>query len=335
MPVYGSTISVPTIYFHKQTKRRYAINRNHQVVVGDQIKIDELLIINMPPGAPHYEYEWESGDEKGEAIKAFWMNHELVKPIHCINPNMTQHLFDLKIPNEIDDAAYKRVKNMLSVANYVAELEENEDELRNLAFFYNNNPTGKTTQKIITELIDFKTGALMQSGIVERFHDIYKKDTDTNIKIILRKAIAQNIVSYKDNKVYYLNNMPIGSDFDNLVMYCKENPEIYSHQISAAVKRNDVKKEEKAEKVKKDELTGVPLVKDVDLYNLREQAKSLKVRNYWNLTKDRCIADIEGAKEIIKKAEELGIPWMNAEFKWIDEIDFEIRKKTAKQQPVV
>lgn len=324
MPVYGSTISVPTIYFHKLTKKRYAINKNHRVMIGDQIKMDDLLVINMPPGAPHYEYEWESGNEQGEAIKDFWMNHELVKPIHCENRNMTQHLFDLKIPNEIDDAAYKRVKNMLSVANYVNDIADDEDELRNLSFFYNSNPTGKSKEKIFTELIDFKTGILMKEDIVNNFNKVYTKDnSDTVIKIVIRKAIAQNIIVYKDNRVYYFNNMPIGSDFDNLVMYCKENPEIYTQQIAAQVKRYD----KAATNQVKDNAPVTKISENVKLYDLRDEAKSFKVRNYWNITAETCKTQIEAAKKITEEAEKLDIPWRDAQFKWIDEVQVAINKK--------
>lgn len=335
IPVHGSTVSIPTIYYNKILKQRIAINSAGVVKFGSEIKLDDLLQVNMPSGASTYEYEWTPGDKIGETVKDFWLNHQLIKPLHVDNKNMTQHLFTLKIPHEIDIASYKRVKNQLAVANYIGQLEGDEEELRNISFFFNANPTGKTAQKIFTELIDFKNGILMRDEIIDNFFTLYSKDnSDAQMKVVVNKAISLNIITFRDG-IYWFNNISIGSNIERLIMYCKENREIYNQQIVPYVNRSDVYVPSKKEVKQVGNMAADnPIAIGVEKEERRTRAKELKLRNWHNINKETFDRMEKLAESVYSEAESLGIDWRSSEFKWVDEVEDQIeiaKKKLASQ----
>lgn len=347
IPVNASTLTIPTEYYHKRHKMRYALNKQGRVVRGDLIRTEDILRIGIIPGTGHYEYQWVDGDVGGEAVRDFWMESPYVKPTHCENLNLTNHLFDLKVPVLEDESAYKVVKNQLLVANYISELEGNEEELRNIAYFYNCNPTGKTTRKVYIDLLDITPiqvngksvprGILLRPGIIETFFDVYTKNTDnTRISVNIRKAIALNIIEYKSSPggggIYYYNNIPIGSDFDKVLMYAKENPEIYSQQIVPQIRQKDGY----SPISKTDQISGDPSEKNLiyekgervktssdlaaEKQELQEIAKTLKISRPRNKSIQTLEMDIKSAHELIAEAKKLGIENWEDRCEYIDDL---------------
>lgn len=323
-------MSIPTQYYSKKLKNWVGLNKQDRVVFGEDIKADELKNIAITPGSI-YEYKWMPGDKKGESVKDFWLSHALMNPSHCENENLTQSLFVLRIPGLEEEAAYETVKNQLKISNYISELENDDAELRNIAYFFNLNPTGKSVKSIFVELIDqtpmligkkyVPKGLLLRPGIVEKFFALYTKDNEeSRIRVMLRKAIAFGVIK-ETSGVYYLNNIPIGSDFERIVMYVKENPEIYSQQIIPQVRAKDEYVPTKEVVTPKGDLSETnPLAAKNHLANLVIEATALRIPRAKSKKAETLEEDIKTAKALIAQAESLGIENWQSRVTYVDEL---------------
>lgn len=311
-------MSIPAEYTDRKTGVRFALDINGRVQTGESIKMENIKKIQLQATDPRYVFSWEEGDAKGEAQKDFWMNHELVKPVHGKNDNLENHMFDLVIPQAIQLQKFTDLKLKGRIYNYVASLEANEQELRNLAFYYGVIPS-ENKDAVFYALADFNAGRLMQSDVMYSFFDDYTKDNDeVRLKTMVKKAVVFKVFEKKDN-VYFLSNSPIGSTVEQLIVYCMENKEMYESFIIPEVQRRDqFIAPVKENKVKGDpsEINVIKKLHDskdnamnstAELVSMRGDAKALKIGSTHVMGRERLTAEIANAKALYAKAESLGI----------------------------
>ncbi len=123
----------------------------------------------------------------------------------------------------------------------VIAMKENEELFSDLAFGLGINPVGISTDKVFN---------LIKSMIAKNpksFKDFLKNDTDKVYKIVINKALRTrmpdsefNFIVEDENKNYRMNGQLLASSYDSLILYFKENSELFEYlQRNLGFKKNE------------------------------------------------------------------------------------------------
>lgn len=331
-PLVNSIIQIPTQYFDTENKVRMGLNQNGDIVSNDHIDPKKLMRLPIQQTNPRYFKSIKETDSPGiknqyDKELAFWKRHELMQIKGGKNPNMKQPLFVLIVHDEIQNSQYSALKLKNTVFNYIMQVEDDAAEIRNICYYYGMNPTGKTKEEIVIALCDYNTGILMRPGLVEKFTTEYNKDNDeVRMKTIVKKAVATAVFEQR-NGIFFLNGDAIGNNEDSLVVYCRDNKDIYEKIIVTEVQKRDIFKPYKKEKEVSLETIGKKdVMNDIaEATRYRARAKELGYVVSHNERLENAKKKVEEGEKIHARAKELGIDVSN--YKYIQQVETAIMKK--------
>lgn len=202
--------------------------------------------------------------------------------------------YDKAVVNEVSV-----LKKKLTVMNKVNSMSERE--MRDVLFFMGENPVNMTDSEMLVKLIGLDKGVLMNgmqpNGVQNYDYFIEKFDdtTDAQMSVMLRKAVHFSIIETKGGH-YYLGSQLIGANFEDLIIYFRQNEQMYNSFVARQVQQKDVLPNENY---------AVPAGQpeagdDAEMIALKETAKQIKVIGY-ALIKDK--VKLENA--IIRRKKEM------------------------------
>lgn len=126
------------------------------------------------------------------------------------------------------------------IAEIIA-LKENEQEFNDLAFGLGINPVGISTDKVFNMIKN------MVAKNPQAFKDFLMNDNDKVYKIVINKALRTkmpdsdfNFITEDENKNYKMNGQLLASSYDSLILYFKENSELFEYlQRNLGFKKNE------------------------------------------------------------------------------------------------
>lgn len=187
-------------------------------------------------------------------VEDFWMHHPLIK-CKGVNKPATP-LFELVSRKDVVSDNFSDLKKSLEVSNKVIAMDDHS--LRDVYFYYGLEPKGKSREDMVTKLIGDKNGVAVADA--DNFLKVFDKDTNTEREYIInaRKAILLGVV--QDRKVqgrsnFYLDDEHIGTMFEDVLRYCKDNDRIYKENILRKLARQEEKDFGKAE-IKPEDVGG-------------------------------------------------------------------------------
>lgn len=240
------------------------------------------------------EYVYETDTEKQsdsdrntqKIVELFWGNCPV-----CLNNGKPHHntkasdQYNLVNDNSRVVASVSRFKDVLRAANKLNSMTH--EQRSDVAYYYGISPIGKTSEELLVALADGDSdkngvvkGFCLRSENLDGFLRVFVdgKSDDTEMIIILKKAVAYGVIDNKINEGrnnYYLGESYMGSDELGMIDWSRKNPRDYNEHIVRIVNEKD-KKESKEDKSLENQ-------KKVDLNKLdelRRTAKELKVEGF-------------------------------------------------------
>jgi hypothetical protein len=287
----------------------------------DENKTSHFIEWKEENGEPKTEY-----DKKKKACAEFIGKHEQVRTLFG-EPNANlrgEALYTLEWEglkntfvadnNDKKFEVYAKMRNMIP------------NEKRDCAFYYGINATGLKHSELINRLGDFESGILHNTKVKEgemistrdHFLTLYGKDVMHEVKLLTEKCKKYNLLT-KNEKGFWFNEEFIGTTDANIYEYInanegvksllkrecakKENP--VEDDMEEEVKTNMAKPtgaepKEDWQKIKADKMASEEEIlkarkADIDAVNLQElkdKAKSLGVKHYQVLGKEKLLAAI-------------------------------------------
>lgn len=223
-------------YYDKETGQTVTLLTNWGVALEKAPGINEVKWIQwFKPTAPSLVITWDDKLETGAKIANFVKYLKRHSSVRCDgNTNCTAGpQFKLTDSRQvhIERADIIITKNI--VATMILELKASQ--MMQVAFLTGSNPVGKTTEQIFTELCDFDMGKCMMAP--SKFLLDWKA-ADRSLTVYARKAVELGVIT-KDNNVYKFNNTTIGGTSDEIVLFLKNNPEVFNNYIKKQVDEKD------------------------------------------------------------------------------------------------
>ena len=252
-------------------------------------------------------------DENGEpltevdkAIKKVIENFYCLHPLTLINgkrhPNTTNGAvvyYDIIDVDKRTVSELKKWYNKLKVMNHLNEMDL--AEMREVCFYYGEHPKGKTKGQLLIALADYNQGNLFkkdgEADKAEHFIATFieNQSPDRVVTVNCRKAIDFAVITKKvsegGQEAFYLGNELLGTTFEDVVKFCKQNEEIYTKYILKGIREKDQYMEEEAsselEKNKIYDKAEVGTFMEIEMY--RKEVLSLYDKVFGLVGKDICV----------------------------------------------
>lgn len=180
---------------------------------------------------PHYDITYNDEVKGSDYLIKVWARHP---SIQCKgNTNLVNPQFVMENLKELLSDERMAIKKKGMVFNLINNTTV--EDMRNIAFSVGLNPIKMNDDEIFIKLIKFEDGKLMANP--DEFLKNYNAP-DYQIQIIVRKALLLEVITQQHGK-YYIKDEIIGSSFDDLVIYCKKNPNMYENFIRKEVAKKD------------------------------------------------------------------------------------------------
>lgn len=209
-------------------------------------------------------------DSKRNAVERFYMEH----PSTMVNGKFHQYsipnqglYFDLVDVNMKVVTDYQEWETKNKIAGFLNE--QPFEKIRDIAYFYNIIPLGKTQRQLILEMADFNKGKLFvkdinQNSLADNFVStwITGNEGDKEYVVNVQKAISLHIVEkrMKDGiTAYYIGTDVVGTSDIDVVKYCKLNKDVYDKVILPGIRDYDnFSSEEAASETEKNMVNIIP-----------------------------------------------------------------------------
>lgn len=241
-------------------------------------------------------FEYESDESKQNStdrkvqqlVKVFFGAH----PLFTVNGQLTKHtkspMFDITDLSEESNEKLVVWNKKTRVANILTDMDFAEK--REVAYYYGINPEGKTDGELTILLGSFEYGDCMEPLNIDGFISTWGEKFQSKEKeyvVMARKAITLNIIEVRNGddgrENFYLGNTFIGTEFNDVLAYCKREERIYNENIVRGVKAADKfeseEKENEVEKVKVSESMAKELT-PLEIDEMRVECKGLKVAGH-------------------------------------------------------
>lgn len=200
-------------------------------------------------------------DDKGEpltpmdrkienTIQNFYMLHPLTMLNGKHHPNTANGAvvyYDIIDINQKVVTELKKWHNKLAVMNDLAG--KTLAEIRDICFLYGLPPKGKTKGGLLIDLAEYNKGHLFvtHEGVDKSEHYIAtfinNQDPDKVLTINANKAIDYGVVSKRISEggqiSFYLGNELLGTTFEDVVKFFKQNPDMYERYILKGIREKD------------------------------------------------------------------------------------------------
>jgi len=205
---------------------------------------------------------------KKNTIDTFYLQHPLTtingQPHMYTTPNQ-QLYFDIIDVNMKVVSDWKEWDNKRTIANFMAGCTLSQ--VRDICFYYGILPQGLTKRALIMRLVDYTKGQIFVkdskgNNMSEDFIRVWVDghNPDKAIRVNCRKAINYKVIVQQvkeGNSAYYIGSELLGSSFENVIEFCKLNPETYTRFVLKGV--NDMDDFEDEESATEHEKTMVEL----------------------------------------------------------------------------
>lgn len=224
-------------YYDKEKGQTITLLNNYGVVTSDRVlAANETVWIQwFKTNAPTFVLTWDDEKENGKKI-AEWVKylkrHDNIKCDGNTNAVKAPQ-FKLVDSRQVYVERADAIKTKLAVGNLINNMRASQ--LMEVAYFTGANPIGKTTEQIFAELCDFDLGKCMVNPA--RFLAEWKAP-DRSHTVYAKKAVTLEIIKL-DNGVYKFNNASIGGTHDEIVVFLKNNPDLYDNYIKKQVQAED------------------------------------------------------------------------------------------------
>lgn len=299
-------------YYDVIEKKTFAILQNDDVVVNPG-KDALIKAIKFTADQPTHIIEYDDKNPDDKRFKQqvdWWKRHPETLDVNATkkHSNMVRMRFTLiDIGEQVDNQA-KLIENVGKVLEKL--MAAGPAGRVKIATFY--GVTGATTKKdgdLVVELGAIPAGKLMnpkimwnekqQISCMEHFLNDYKGDSaETTFKVNVRRAVALSLIEVRNNTpgkplemTYYINNDPVATSEDALIVYLKEHEDLYNTYVLTRLQADKEEKKQLADnqlKANKGEKTEI---------EERKHAQSLGIQG-WHSMK------IEKLRGLIKEKEE-------------------------------
>lgn len=315
-------------YTDISTGTQYAISRDgstHKVYdnnIDKYFPIIELFdsrnrkqyVIDIDMDLPKDEYEIVLEQKKREI--AAWKQHNQI--ICSTNMNHERNLPDynknLKAVNFILEVPEVTVKKRVSTTNLKGSIFNHFSSLRlsrkrDVALYFEVNPTGFTEDELFDKMCNFETGVLMQDGNMEKYKEIFIDNItpDIDVEVVIRKAIyytdncplGQTPIFTKHGNAYFYHSTYLGENATDVMNFFlhNNNSEIYESYVLRRVKEIESVLIDIDKKV-----VGVQRTKDVMLVEKGENLVERNVEEESFIELDKETGDVNLAIRKEKKA---------------------------------
>lgn len=286
--VGSSVISTSLVYdFKGQKNVLHEDDRWSSYPIDKDLSSLSIKTVNFDKNNRQIVYTYESDITKQtekdkaiiDAIENFWKRHPQV----LNNGKPTDYTRNSPIFNIVNatDKSIEEVsiwRKKLAVFNKLNEMSY-ENKV-NVCYYYGINPHNMTENSLLIKLGDFNNGVCVSDENIENFTRNFIKEEPTDKEYIIncRKAITLSLIeetTFEGRFSYYLGEIYLGPNFNDVVLYMKNNDSIYKDHILTRIKDKEDFESEKKES-KKVEVNVNP----DDLNNLKEKVESLKKEGY-------------------------------------------------------
>jgi len=184
-------------------------------------------------------------------IRNFYMVHPLTmingKP-HENTANGAVVYYDIIDVNQKVVSDLKKWFNKLAVMNDLSG--KDLSELRDICFMYGHPPKGKTKGGLLIDLAEYNKGLLFKLDANENDKSehylatfVNNEDPDKTFTINARKAINYDVVHERiadgGQISYYLGKELLGTTFEDVVTFLKQNPDMYERYVMKGIRERD------------------------------------------------------------------------------------------------
>lgn len=266
-------------------------------------KNEPPIVIEILPDDPMF-------NEKQRFIKALERHDACVgrledgKPTNPnFNPSNPRHFYIVAEADMVNER-YTDIKNKVRLATQILAMDLKE--LRDLAFLEGFNPEGLNEADLVVKFADFgyysefdihknrRVGVLMENAELSLRN---LKAPERSFEINANKAIKLGIVDKKD-AYFRLNGTHIGTSVTDVVLFFKNNEELYQNYILPAIAKEDglalsnVEVAEQAAALANSNRHGTTSQEAIEILRLNEAQKLCRVRGI-RYTKDDTSATLE------------------------------------------
>lgn len=193
---------------------------------------------------------------------------------------------------------WKKWNNKLKVMSDI--VSKSLAEIRDICFYYGLPPKGKTKGALIIELADYNSGLIFRkNGDIDKAEHyistfITNQDPDKVYTVNCRKALDYNVITERigdgGQRAYYLGNELMGTTFEDIVKFCKQNDDIYQKYILKGVKESDnFTSEENSSELEKRNMYGDAELGYMEVETFRNEVLQLFDKAYNVLGKNMTI----------------------------------------------
>lgn len=163
-------------------------------------------------------------------VKQFFAEHPGIVVVGAADYNSNAGaLHEMLVLEDEERRVYDRSQLKIKAANIINSLPS--EKLRDLAFFFDLNPSTRSDMQVWLDLAHPETGRLMVSEefghkLIEMYNTPENKDI--LMRALIKKAVILNKINFRNGKYYIAaNDEPIGMVEDDIVLYYKANAKMY------------------------------------------------------------------------------------------------------------
>lgn len=185
-------------------------------------------------------------------VENFWKNHPLFLLNGQPHEGTKEPMFNLVESLKVENEKLKNFKQSLTIANIVNTMDY--ETKRQVSFYYNINPNGKTDEQLLVLLANFDDGQCISDSA--NFIKLWgtNMESDKDYHIVINKAVFYGVIQNRklngtDN--YYIGENLIGTNYADVIAYCKREEQQYKEYICKRVEDADKFQEPKTPKAVK------------------------------------------------------------------------------------
>ena len=282
-------------YYDIEAKKTFAILQDDTVVVNPG-KDALLKKINFSSSYTTHVIEFDdavSEDKRFKEQAQWWRRQPETLDMNAKkkHSNLVRLGYTyIDVGNQKDMQA-KLIENVSQVLDKLMKAGP-EGRVKIATFYGVTGASQKKDGELIIELGDMRSGKLMNPKLMwddekdisfmDHFLNEYKSDSaETIFKVNVKKAVAMGLIEQKKNTpgkplltTFYINNDPIASSEDALIIYLKEHPDLYETYIVDRINADNKQKKDLADAQLKSNKGALSEVE------IRKRGKELGIKGY-------------------------------------------------------
>jgi len=170
----------------------------------------------------------------------FWMNHPMVEDINGKGKDSSR--FTIEVIAATKDKKRAKTVSVNRVVSTVYGMTP--AERKDVMYFFKQDPRDMSDDDVTLDLVDIEGGLLLTepntTRFIETFGSLNKQSIATKVEMLVyvNKGIVSGFVT-EDADKFYIGDVLIGKDEDDLALFFKDNPQMYDNLVRSLAQGGD------------------------------------------------------------------------------------------------